>query len=147
MFNSIEDVLDFAREKEQDACDFYTDLAERMHDSSMKDFFTELARQEIRHKIVLTEMRKGNVEIGSHPRIKNIELDKVLLIKEGSKSLAIENAMLVALEREQSSNKLYADLAQIVDDATLKGTFESLAADELEHKASIQAAYEKYLKG
>ncbi len=147
MFNSIEDVLDFAREKEQDACDFYTDLAERMHDPGMKELFTELARQEIRHKIVIIEMRKGNVEIGSHPRIKNLELDKVLLTKEGSKSLAVENAMLVALEREQSSNKLYSDLAQIVDDGTLKRTFESLAAEELEHKASIQNAYEKYLKG
>lgn len=147
MFNSIEDVLDFAREKEQDACDFYMELAERMHDSGMKELFTELARQEIRHKIVITEMRKGNVEIGSHPRIKNIELDKVLLTKEDSKSLAIENAMLVALEREQSSNKLYSDLAQIVDDAALKRTFESLAADELEHKTSIQDAYEKYPKG
>jgi rubrerythrin len=146
MFNSIDDVLEFAQEKEQDACDFYTELAEKMHDSGMKKLFVELARQEIRHKIVLTEMRKGNVEMGSHPKIKEIALDKVLLSKEESKSLAVENAMLLALEREQSSYKLYSDLAQIVENPELRSTFENLAADELGHKASIQGVYEKYLK-
>ncbi|NLI98924.1 ferritin family protein [bacterium] len=147
MFNSIEDVLDFAREKEQDAYDFYLELAGRMLDAGMKKLFSELAKQEIRHRIVITEMRKGNVEIASHPKIKNLELEKALLTTEKSKSLAIENAMLLALERERGSHKLYSDLAQIVEDRELQNIFKNLAADELEHQTSIQGVYEKYLKG
>jgi rubrerythrin len=147
MFNSIEDVLNFAREKEQDAYDFYSEFAERMRDADMKELFRKLAKQEMRHKIAISEMLKGNIELGSHPRIKGLELEKVFNTTEESKSLAVENAMLLALEREQGSHKLYSDLALIVEDQELQSVFMGLAADELEHKASIQNAYEKYLKG
>jgi rubrerythrin len=47
--NSAEGILDFAIEKEQDAVDFYTELAGKVAAQHMRDLLRSFAKEEQRH--------------------------------------------------------------------------------------------------
>ena len=47
---TVEQILDFAIEKEQDASDFYTGLAQKMKKQHMKKVFEGFAKEEQGHK-------------------------------------------------------------------------------------------------
>ncbi len=49
-FNSVDEILDFAIEKEQDAADFYTNLGDKMAREHMKKVFHGFAKEEMGHK-------------------------------------------------------------------------------------------------
>jgi len=58
-FNSVDDILDFAIEKEEEAAQFYTDLASRMERPAMSLIFDDFAHEEIGHKKKTSGNQKG----------------------------------------------------------------------------------------
>ena len=56
-FNSIDDILDFAIQNEQNAVDFYTQLANESSNQEMIDVFTQFAKEEMGHKAFLTKVK------------------------------------------------------------------------------------------
>ena len=58
-FNSVEDILDFAINNEQEAHDFYMDLANKMASPAMKSVFEQFAQEEAGHKAKLLGVKAG----------------------------------------------------------------------------------------
>jgi rubrerythrin len=46
-FKSVEDILDFAVQNEQEAVDFYAGLAQQARNEEMKKVFAQFAREEM----------------------------------------------------------------------------------------------------
>ena len=68
-FNSVDEILDFAISKEQEAADYYNSLAEKMEKPWMADTFKGFAREEMGHKSKLVEVKKtAAVSCPSRPR-------------------------------------------------------------------------------
>ena len=57
---SVDEILDFAIDREQQAHDFYVDLAKRAERPGMEDLFTQFAREELGHKKKLEGIKAGN---------------------------------------------------------------------------------------
>ena len=57
--NTVDEILDYAIDQEQQAADFYAALAQRAEKAGMKDVLMEFSREEQRHKERLLAVKEG----------------------------------------------------------------------------------------
>ncbi len=57
--------------------------------------------------------------------------------------LRLEEAWLLAIQREQEARDFYAELSDMVDDSALKKLFAFLIEQEEHHKQLLQEEYDK----
>jgi len=137
LFNNIFVVLSFATEKEQSAYEYYRELAVRMKNPETRRIFEHMAAQERKHKHRIDTIRR-NPALDA----KGIKLDTELLPKPErnvrKSGLAIQNAITLAIQREESANKLYTNLAEIVKNPDIQEIFITLAREEAEHKNHLE---------
>ena len=58
-WKSVDEILDFAIGQEEQAAQFYTDLAGRMDRPWMSQIFKDFAKEEMWHKSKLVEVKSG----------------------------------------------------------------------------------------
>ena len=68
--NTVDEVLDYAIDQEQQAADFYASMAERAEKAGMKKIFLDFAEEEIRHKERLLAVKAGDRELTPEQRMK-----------------------------------------------------------------------------
>jgi rubrerythrin len=54
------------------------------------------------------------------------------------------DALVLAMKMEKASFRLYSDLAESTNDATLAGTLRALAQEEAKHKLRFELEYDDY---
>jgi len=59
------------------------------------------------------------------------------------KPLDLQSAWLLAIQKEQEARDTYAELADLVDDASLKSLFSFLVEQEEDHKRRLEQEYDK----
>ena len=57
--------------------------------------------------------------------------------------LALPQAWLMAIQREQDAYDFYMRMAETTSDASAKALFEELAAEETKHKQRLEAEYRR----
>ena len=72
-FDSVEAALDFAIKNEQDASDFYTELASRMEKAMMKQAFEGFAAEERGHKAKLEAVKAGSGGMLSKAKVADLK--------------------------------------------------------------------------
>ena len=125
--NSVDEILDFAIEREQDAADFYTNLAERASSAWMKDMLLSFSKEEMRHKGKLKSVKKGEKLLSSEQQVQDLKISDYLVDVEPEGDISLQDAMIVAMKREKAAYRLYSDLAAKVDDPEVKDLFLGLA--------------------
>ena len=140
--NSVDEILDFAIEREQAAADFYSNLAERASSAWMKDMLLSFSQEELRHKGKLKSVKKGEKLLSSEQKVQDLKLGDYLVDVEPQGDLSLQDAMIVAMKREKAAYRLYSDLAQKVDDAEMKDLFLGLAQEEAKHKLYFETEYD-----
>ena len=141
--DSIDKVLDFAIEKEQDAADFYTDLAGRMEKENMKAIFEQFALEEKSHKAKLEQVKNGNLDLSPvNQKIADLKIAEMVADVDLDDKFDYQQALIVAMKNEKASFKLYSDLAGMVEDEKLKQFFLGLAQEEAKHKLRFEVAYD-----
>jgi len=61
-FKDLNEIIDFAIEKEQEAADFYTMAAGYEDMAGSREMFEEFAAEELKHKQMLEDLKKGSVD-------------------------------------------------------------------------------------
>ena len=61
-FDSVDDILKFAINGEQEAYEFYTNLANQMDNSMMRKVFEGFAKEEQGHKAKLQKIKEDNIK-------------------------------------------------------------------------------------
>jgi rubrerythrin len=140
-FKSVDEVLDFAISREIDAQVFYVKLAALVENPKMVKFLSDLALEELEHKEKLEAVKAGKGEIGQQDVG---ELDIVDYVKdvETKPKMSYVDLLVVAMKKEETSRKLYADLATIVQKQELKNIFLKLAQEEAKHKLRFELEYD-----
>ncbi len=143
-FESVDAVLDFAIEREQEAVDFYQGLAEQTDNASMKKTLTAFAGVELGHKEKLLAAKVGCVELVSGRTVVDLKIADYLVDVQPGPDMSFQDALVVAMKREKAAMDLYTDLAQMVSDSGLQALFTKLAREEKTHKLSFETAYEEH---
>ena len=141
-FDTVDKILDFAIEKEEDAARFYTDLAGKMDRPSMKEVFQSFAREEKAHKEKLIGVKAGKLLISAEKKITDLKIGDSLVDIDMSGEMSYQEALIVAMKAEKAAFKLYHELAQATDNADLQQLFLDLAQEEAKHKLRFEIEYD-----
>jgi desulfoferrodoxin-like iron-binding protein len=147
-FGSVDAILDFAMEKEQEAHDFYHGLAEEVATDWVKDMLEGFAKEELGHKAKLSGVRDGKALTPSPTQVADLKISDYLVEVPPRPDMDSQDALMVAMQREKASFKLYNDLASLAPSDDLRSTFLALAQEEAKHKLRLESLYEdKVLTG
>ena len=140
--DNLDDILDFAIAGEQEAHDFYLDLAKKVERPGMEGLFTQFAREELGHKAKLENIKKGARSFVPAKKVVDLKIGDYLVDVDPTVTLTYQNALILAMKRERAAFQLYTDLAAHAEDAEVKQIFESLAQEEAKHKLRFEVEYD-----
>ena len=145
-FSSLEDILDFAINLEQQAVDFYVKLAPRMSHPRLRGLFLNFSREEERHKVKLMEVRHtGKKLTGSTKEVEQLHIADFVPAIEPTAEMDEKDALLLAMNEEKAAFRIYKTLAEKTNNDAFKKVFEILAQEEAKHKLFFETTYEDYI--
>ncbi len=139
---SVEEILDFAIGKEQEAHDLYADLAEKVTRPGLKTTFRELAEMEMGHRRRLEGIKAGELPGFADEAVQNLKISDHLVDVKPHPNMDYQEALLFAMKAEQRAHDLYVGLAGATSDPGLRGVFRDLAKEELRHKLFFETEYD-----
>lgn len=143
MSQTVDEILDFAIEREQSAHDFYMELASRMDRQSMKDVFIQYAKEELGHRRRLEGVKAGKKASLGKDGVLDLKLADYILPADPGPTMDYEEALVLAMQREAKAHALYVDLAGQASDEGLKQLFLRLASEEAKHRERFELEYDE----
>ncbi len=141
-FNSIDEILDFAINAEQNAFNFYTKLSHNAENNAMKEAFQEFAEEEKMHKKRLEKIKEEkNFEV-EDVKVQDLKIAEYTVDVKQSDDMTYQEALLLAMKREKNAYKLYTDLASIAPNEKMQRLFKALANEEAKHKLRFEIEYD-----
>ena len=140
--DSVEKILDYAMEKEEDAAQFYMTLAGKMDKEYMKKVFEGFAKEEKGHKAKIQAIKDGKLMMKAEKKVMDLKIGDHLVEVDLDAEIDYQQALILAMKAEKAAYKLYSELASAVDDAGLKETITALANEEAKHKLRFEIEYD-----
>jgi rubrerythrin len=144
-FRSVNDVLDFAIAREEEAAQFYTDLASKMDREWMRKLFQDFAKEEQGHRAKLVGVKAGKIPLLTQAQVMDLKIGDYLVKIDADKQAAdldYQQALIVAMKKEKAAFKLYMDLANQTSEPEFVALFQSLAQEEAKHKLRFELEYD-----
>ena len=144
-FTSVDDILNFAIRKEQEAMNFYMNLAGKSRNEEIKGVFEEFAQEELRHKAKLQKILTMGILSLPEDEVLDLKIADYTVNITPKPDMTYEESLILAMNREKASYKLYINLARKVEDIGLKDLFQMLATEESKHKLRFEVEYDEYV--
>jgi rubrerythrin len=141
--NTVDEILDYAIDQEQQAADFYASFAGRAEKAGMKKMLLEFAEEEKRHKERLLAVKTGERKLTPEKEVLDLKVSDYLVEVDASDNISFQDALIVAMKRERAAFQLYRDMAEKVSDTDVKRVFLGLAKEEAKHKLFFETEYEE----
>ena len=143
MHENLQQALDYAIAKEQEAEAFYKDWAAKAENPGVVALFAELAATEHGHAEMLSRVNPDELVASSTDAPRDLKLSEFIVEVEASEGMSLQEAMVVAMKREASAAALYDELARLGGET--KALFEALAAEERKHKLQLETEYDEQI--
>ena len=144
-FSTIDDILDFAINAEQETVDFYTWLAGSSKNPEMKKVFTGFAQEEMKHKVRLTAVKANHSYNMPVEKVRDLKIADYLTEVNPSPDMSYPDALVLAMKKEKNAFRLYLMLSEETNDPAMKNVFLSLAQEESKHKLRFELEYDEYV--
>jgi rubrerythrin len=141
-FQSVNQILDFAINAEQEAVEFYNSLAGNAKSEDMKTVFKEFAQEEMSHKAKLLNIKETGIFEKSTSHVTDLKIADFTVNVEVTPDISYQDALIVAMKKEKSAFKLYLTLSERADSKDLKDIFKMLAQEESKHKLRFELEYD-----
>ncbi|MCK5782110.1 MAG: ferritin family protein [Flavobacteriales bacterium] len=145
-FKTIDEILEYAINAEQDAVDFYTNLAEKTNNIAVKKVFLQNAEEERGHKLHLEKVKnEGIFSEEFKDGVPDLKIADYIVVKPPSKIDDYADALRLAMHREKGAFKLYTRLSSATNNSSLKKLFTRLAQEEANHKLKFELEYDEFV--
>ncbi len=142
-FATLSELLDFAIREEEHAHAFYTQLAARMDDETMRRTFESFAAEELGHKRRLLAIKAGErFEPDSRP-VNDLKIADYLVAVVPTADMTYQDALILAMQKEKAAFRLYSDMAEQLSDPDMRKTMRALAQEEARHKLRFEVEYDE----
>lgn len=141
--DSIDEILEIAVAREEEAYLLYKDLAKRAKDPAMRIIFEKFADEEIEHKakLELEVMKAGKVVVTAEIPV-NFKIEDYIEDTASIADMNYEQLLLMAIAKEKRSMRFYIELAALMQDKEARETLISLAEEEAKHEVRFQMEYD-----
>jgi rubrerythrin len=144
-WKSVNEILDFAIDNEQQAHDFYVGLGEKMDRPWMAEIFKSFAKEELGHKRKLENIKAGKQWGPTEKKALDLKIGDYLVDAEPGPQMDYQQALILAMKKEKKAFKLYLDLAASCGDDNLEQIFLALAQEEAKHKLRFEIEYDDFV--
>ena len=146
-FETFEDIITFAIEKEKEAVLFYEEASKQETYSGAKETFQEFAQEERKHQSMLERFLKGEFKISDYQFkwIPDMKRSDYLVDMEYQKGMHYEDMLRLAMKREEKALKLYNELQKKTEKEDIITLFKVLSQEEAKHKLALETLYDDYL--
>jgi rubrerythrin len=144
-FKSVEEILDFAINSEQEAVEFYSGLADNAKNNEMKAVFNEFAREEMKHKARLLNIKETGIMESATEKVIDLKVSDYVVSVAATPDMPYSDALIVAMKKEKAAFKLYMALSNRADNQEVKDLFYSLAIEESKHKLRFELEYDEFV--
>ncbi len=140
---SMDDVINFAIDREIKAMEFYQQCADRAKNPGIKKFFEEMVEEEQRHRDLLKDLNPVDLGEIKLPEVENLKISDYLIDVKFHEGLTYQEALTLAMKKEEKAHAFYAAWqTKCMHEKTAK-VFELLAKEELKHKRKIETIYDE----
>ncbi len=148
-FENVDQIIDFAIEKEKEAAEFYETAAKEAAMSGVKDMLKEFAEQERSHQKMLENMESGDTE----EKLKDYDLKWIKDIKRSDymvdmtfkPGMAYNEILAIGMKREEKALQLYNELLGQAQNDKQKKMFQILCQEEAKHKQFLETKYDDFM--
>ncbi|MBF0209914.1 MAG: ferritin family protein [Desulfamplus sp.] len=146
-FKSVDDILAYAIEKENEAVAFYTELSKKDTFKSVKETFESFAKEEQKHADLLSNLSKDKGKVSDYELkvIPDLKISDYLVDMEYKEGMFMQDILRIAMKREEQAVKLYKDLAGKTDNGEIVKVLNILAQEEAKHKLGLETMYDDFL--
>lgn len=138
---TFRDIMELAVQNELEAYEFYSGVAQKVSDQSLKQIFSELAGEEYQHRLLL----QGFLDNPSKPlRFKagaDYKVAESVALPPLRKDMKPADAIALAMKKEEEAMEAYQVFAKISDDPEQSKVFQALAEMEKGHKVKLENLY------
>jgi rubrerythrin len=138
---SVDEVLDFAMNREVEAHDFYMKLASMVAKPEMAKVLSALASQELEHKAKLEAVKGGEIAIGEE-EVGNLGIISHVEDVEPQAKMSYVDLLVVGMKKEEKARMLYTNLASTARKQEIRDILLKLAQEEAEHKLRFEIEYD-----
>lgn len=144
-FVTLEEIINFAVEREETAYRLYKRAAELSTNIPSKKMFEEMAAEEAGHKEVFSRVDLEKAETHRSVKIPDMKISQYLVDVPFRKDMTYQEILTFAMKAEESAYKLYEAAAEAVEDPKLKKVLQLFADVERGHKARIEQLYDEHV--
>ncbi len=142
-FRSVDEVLDFAIREEEEAYEFYKAWTDKLSLPGSQKVFDELAKEELKHKALLLDVKKGKKFQPKSEKITDLKIAETVSDVSASPDSDYQDALIISMKKEKDAFMLYSDLAALTGDDEIQALFRTLAQEEAKHKMKLEILYDE----
>ena len=139
----LQAIIDFAIDKEQEAVDFYNDLAGKVNVKAIAEELKKMAKMEENHRDLLKKMDAPAAASIAVKPVEDLKIADYLVEKKPRPDMSWQDLLQIAMNRELASMNLYTDLSKQVTDPNSKQLFKNLAEEERVHKFYFEKIWDE----
>lgn len=148
-FKDLNEIIDYAIKREEEAEAFYTMISQEENMSGAKEMLEEFAAEEKKHQRVLKEFQdKGVVKSLDKYKLKwivDIKRSDYVADIAYKKGMGYDELLMLAMKREEKALALYNKLLKEVDSEEGRKLFKVLCQEEAKHKLKFETMYDDYM--
>lgn len=137
-FYTVRQVIDFAIVLEQASQRFYRRLAEKVSDSSVRDYLLGLSGEELLHENALRDAINTSAKESLSAVVSQKEITAYIEAVRLPDPLDYKSAVRLARDKENASRMLYSVMANTTDNPILENLFLYLENQETGHMAYFE---------
>jgi len=146
-FKSVDEILEYAIDREKEAVKFYADLSEKDTFASVKDTFINFSKEEEKHVALLQGISADTAKVESYQlkKVPDLKISDYLVETEYKEGMFMQDILRIAMKKEEMAVKLYQDLSEKADNANFCKLFDLLSQEEAKHKLILETMYDDFL--
>ena len=146
-FKSVDEIITYAIEKEEEAVAFYTEISENESLQGVKKTFQDFANEEKKHVKMLQDLAGNEAKIAEYEFkwIPDMKRSDYMVDITYEKGMHYTEILRLAMKREEKSLQLYNDLAGKADKPEFVNLFKILSQEEAKHKNILETIYDDFM--
>ena len=146
-FESVDEIIRFAIEKEIEAAEFYEECSTQEPFSGAKETFESFAKEERKHQALLENFQNNKTQIDNYKLkwVPDMKRSDYMVDMHYEKGMHFTDILRLAMKREEKALALYNDLAVKANDAEVVKLFQLLSQEEAKHKLSLETMYDDFM--
>ena len=146
-FESFEEVIEFAIEKEKEAAAFYAECAEQEPFSGVKESLLEFSAEEKKHQAMMENLGNNKALIAEYQLkwIPDMKRSDYIVEIQYEPGMNFVNILRLAMKREELALKMYNELQKRTGDSENIKVFKILCQEEAGHKLFFETLYDDYM--